>query len=122
MSKNIDKNNSVEIIAGDKVIIAGGDPNLNPPMRKDEAGRSKKITAVTGSLGAIDMEDATVTHQACDNSSDRPSGMLNLVGMNGVKIESGTGGISMITGGNITMMPAGRFMQYSGNRRIKLRI
>lgn len=107
MSKNIDKNNDIEMVFGDKVIIAGVDPNLNPSIRKDSVGRSKKETAITGSMGDVSMESADVTYQQCDNGSDRPTGMINLVGMNGVKIEAGAGGITMATAGCINLMPAG---------------
>ena len=107
MSKNIDKNNDVEMVFGDKVIIAGVDPNLSPSVRKDGVGRSKKETAVTGSMGDVTMESADVTYQQCDNASDRPTGMINLVGMNGVKIEAGAGGITLATAGCINLMPAG---------------
>lgn len=107
MNKNVDKNNDVEMVFGDKVIIVGVDPNLNPSMRKDPIGRSKKVTAITGSMGDVEMEGAAPTHEECDNASDRPTGMLNLVGMNGVRIEAGAGGIEMTSAGNITLMPGG---------------
>ena len=107
MGKNVDKNNSIEMILGDKVIIAGIDPVLNPSTRNDAVGRSKKETAITGSMGDVAIETATSTQQQCDNASDMPGGMLNLVGMNGVKIEAGSGGISLTSAGNINLMPGG---------------
>lgn len=91
MGKNIDKNNDVEIVFGDKVIIAGVDPNLNPCVRKDEAGRNTTVTAATESLGDVPVDKAVPVTTECDNASDRPTGMLNLVGMNGVKIDAGAG-------------------------------
>ena len=107
MGKNIDKNNDIEIVFGDKVIIAGVDPNLNPSVRKDNAGRSVKETKVTKSLGNVEIEKTKPVVTECDNSSDRPTGMINLVGMNGVKIEAGSGGIDLISAGNISFMPGG---------------
>lgn len=91
MGKNIDKNNDIELVFGDKVIIAGVDPNLNPCTRKDNAGRSIKQTTVTDSLGNVEIEKPMPVVAECDNASDRPGGMLNLVGMNGVRIEAGSG-------------------------------
>lgn len=107
MGKNIDKNNDVEMVFGDKIIIAGVDPNLNPSTRKDDAGRSTSETAITGSLGNTKIEKTNPVYTECDNNSDRPGGNINIVGMNGVKIEAGSGGIDLISAGNITMMPGG---------------
>lgn len=106
-NKNIDKNNDVEMIFGDKVIIAGVDPNLAPPMRKDNAGRSETTSKITGSLGSVEIEKVKPTMEECDNASDRPTGMINLVGMNGVRIDAGSGGIDLCSSGNINFMPGG---------------
>lgn len=107
MGKNIDKNDDIEMIFGNKVIIAGVDPNLNPATRRDNAGRSVKQTTVSGSMGNVEIEKPQAVLTECDNSSDRIGGNVNIVGMNGVKIEAGSGGIDLISAGNITMMPGG---------------
>ena len=107
MGKNVDKNDSVELILGDKVIIAGATPNLNPAVRKDNVGRTTKKTSITGSMGDVDVETAGVTIEQCDNGSDWPGGMVNIVGMNGVKVEAGAAGITLATAGNINVMPGG---------------
>lgn len=107
MGKNVDRNNSTEIVLGDKIIIAGYTPNLNPSVRKDNVGRTTKRMAVTGSMGDVPIETAGVTLEQCDNGSDWPGGMINLVGMNGIKLEAGAAGITFATAGNINVIPGG---------------
>lgn len=94
-------------IIDDKVTIVGSNPNNFPSCRKDGAGRNKIVIEASTSQGVIESNATYTECEAIDNSGDHHGGTYTIVAMNKLAIDSGGGGISLNSAGNINLMAGG---------------
>jgi phage baseplate assembly protein gpV len=94
-------------VIDDKVTVVGSNPNIFPSCRMDGAGREKKTVSTSTTQGVIESSSTYTEYEAVDNSGDHHGGTYSIVAMNKFAVDAANGGISLNTGGNITLMAGG---------------
>lgn len=104
----------------DKVTIVGSSPNIYPSCRTDGAGRNRKIVSSSTTQGSMELPGTYTECEAVDNGGDHHGGSYSMVAMNKFSVDSGGGGISLNSGGNINLMAAGGLANIVGTECVSI--
>lgn len=102
----------------DKVTIVGTNPNIFPSCRIDGAGRSKIAVDSSASQGVLISPSAYTESAAIDNSGDHHGGTYTIIAMNKFCVDTGTGGISFNSAGNINLLAGGGIINLVGTESV----
>lgn len=93
------KGDAVFEFNGDVTIVAGASANLKPSCRKIE-DKYASPSYVTGNVTDGKTNNGRTGYEAIDNATDHIGGLVTIVGLNGINLESGSGGINFNSVGN----------------------
>lgn len=95
--------NAISTVLGDKVVVVGDHPNLNPSLRTEPTGVEITNYGITGSSGMTDSPSALPSYTAVDNSGDFHGGNYTVTALNGIHFESAGGGTTIDSSGNVAI-------------------
>ena len=97
-----DGGNDIKQVIGNSLTMVGADNvNVLPSFRVDPAGYTKTKIDTSTTQGMMNIPGVSPQYQAVDNASDHHTGNYTVVAFNKIVFESGSGGISFSTCGNI---------------------
>jgi hypothetical protein len=96
--------NDIPFIADNLVFATSGPPNNRPPGRKDPIGRAERKGMKLFDDGPATEYVGVPHYEEVDNYSDIPFGSINFKAGNNFTIETGNGGINLMTGGGVKIV------------------
>lgn len=108
----------IETIVNDKVVIVGDHPNLNPSLYIEPTGRALNGYSVSEYAGCVQTKSAIPLNTPIDNAGDFHGGTCTFTVMNSLHFEVANGGISLETGGNVSISSWGGIVGITGSHQV----
>lgn len=106
---------SGETVMNDKFIIVGTNANINPTINKQVSGKEINNYGIADSGGMAKSKSAIPKYTPIDNSGDFHGGTFTITAMNSFNIEAANGGVSVETGGNVSISSWGGLLSIIGS-------
>ena len=118
MSLKGDTGQDVETIMNDKVVVVGDHPNLNPSVHTEPTGYELNNYSVSKSAGCMQTKSAIPCNTPIDNAGDFHGGTCTYTVMNSLHFEVANGGVSIDSGGNISIASWGGILSLTATTEV----